>query len=166
MIARRAPQKDLDAGQERAAAHGVLVGFIHGEPSGFPARDGEPGAQQRGRVRGLRVLAQFDAQGAAVLGARRTGRRREEQCGGEQNGENRSLIRRSRNQTEKCLQRRDAEIAEESAEKTKSKLSESGWPCVSLRGPPGDGAKAAPSVEHVLRLLFSAFPSAHSASLR
>src|SRR5450759_5608448 len=70
---------DFDAVEEWAAAASVLVGFIYGEPSRFPARDGKSAAEQRGRVRGLRVLAQFDAQRAAVLGARRTGRGRVEQ---------------------------------------------------------------------------------------
>ena len=45
LIAQRASQQDFDAAQERAASNRVLVGFIYGEPSGFPAHNGESGAQ-------------------------------------------------------------------------------------------------------------------------
>src|ERR1019366_7199005 len=72
---------EFDAVEEWGAATSVLVGFINGEPSRFPARDGKSAAEQRGRVRGLRVLAQFDAQRAPILGARRTVGERMQQHG-------------------------------------------------------------------------------------
>jgi hypothetical protein len=75
---------EFDAAEEWAAATSVLVGFIYGEPSRFPAHDGKSATEQRGRVRRLRVLAQFDAQRAAVLRARRTGGGRVEQRGDQQ----------------------------------------------------------------------------------
>ena len=80
LVAQRAPHLNFDAVEKRAAAGGVFVGFVDGEASGFPARDGKSGAEQRRRVRRLRVLADFDAQGSAILGARRAvGGRRAEQ---------------------------------------------------------------------------------------
>ena len=80
LVAQRAPHLDFDAVEKGAAAGGVFVGFVDGEASGFPARDGKAGAEQRRRVRRLRALADFDAQGSAVLRARRgVGGRRAEQ---------------------------------------------------------------------------------------
>ena len=47
LVAQGAPHLNFDAVEKGAAAGGVFVGFVDSEASGFPARDGKSGAEQR-----------------------------------------------------------------------------------------------------------------------